>query len=71
MGRTLASTVKYRVMFPRSQRIKITRWLHDKTDLPIKESRALVTKIGRNSRWMAVHMFSPQFVVGEKHLILL
>mgnify|MGYP006982487336 CR=1 FL=1 len=70
LQKQLSSTVRWRVMFPRSQKFKISRWISDRTDLPIKEARLLVQKIGATSRWLGVHLFSPQFICGEIFLTL-
>jgi len=66
MGRQLTSSVKWRILFPRSSKHKIVRWLHDRTDMPLKDARKLVEDIAMNSRWMAVHTHSPQAIVSEK-----
>ena len=71
LAKQLTSSVKWRIMFPRSQKTKISRWISDRTDLPIKEARRLVQKIGGTSRWLAVHLFSPQFICGEKYITLI
>ena len=71
MGRQLTSSVKWRVLFPRSSKHKIVRWLNERTDMPLSDARRLVSKIASESRWMAVHVHSPQAVVSEKYVKLL
>ena len=70
-ARQLASSVRWRVMFPRSSKMKITRWIHERTDLPMSAARAVVQKIAVNSRWLAVHMHSPVALVSAQYIKLI
>ena len=66
-----SSSCKYFVLFPRSQRGKVRDFLNKELGCTLGEAREHVFDFAQSSRAMAVRLFSPQCLIGEKMIRLL
>ena len=65
------NSVKYFVLFPRSQKGKIRNYLNQDVGLTMKESREHVTDFADSGRVMMVRIHAPQALIGEKLIRLI
>lgn len=60
------NSIRYLVLFPRSQRGKITNYLNQDVGLTLKEARETVREFAQTGRSMVVRIHSPEVLIGEK-----
>ena len=60
------NSIRYLVLFPRSQRGKIVNYLNQDVGLPLKEARETVRQFAQVSRHLIVRIHSPEVLIGEK-----
>jgi len=65
------NSIKWFVVFPRSQKGKIRNYLNQDIGLTLKESREHVADFAESGRAMMVRIHSPQLIVSEKLLRLI
>ena len=66
-----SSSCKYFVLFPRSQRGKCRDFLNKDMGCTLGEAREHIYDFSQSGRAMAVRLFSPQCLIGEKMIRLL
>ena len=66
-----SSSCKYFVLFPRSQRGKCRDFLNREMGCTLSEARQHIFDFAQSGRAMAVRLFSPQCLIGEKMVRLL
>ena len=59
------NTVKTFVLFPRTQKAKISDWLVKDLGLSMKEARG-ISDFSDSGRWLYINVHSPQFMCNEK-----
>ena len=64
-------SVKFAVMFPRSSKSRITMFLRDHLQVPVKEGKELVERFAKLDRYMIIRMHSPVAIYNSKYLLLL
>ena len=67
----LGSSQKWRILYPRANKSKIVQFLHTHLQLKLSEGKKIVERIAEHSRWMAVHMHSPNAIISAKLSMLL
>ena len=60
------NSCKYFVLFPRSQKGKVTQFLNFEMGLTLREARECVSDFSATGRAMVVRMFSPNCLIGDK-----
>ena len=65
------NSVRYLVIFPRSQKMKVQSFINKDLGIPIRETRRLLRKISQTGRSLILRMHSPECIIGEKFLQLL
>ena len=65
------NSVKYFVLFPRSQRGKIRNYLNQEVGLTLKEARENVADFGDAGRVLQVRIHAPQCLISEKLIRLI
>ena len=60
------NSIRYLVLFPRSQKGKITNYLNQDVGLPLKEAREAVRQFSQTGRYMIVRIHSPELLIGPK-----
>ena len=60
------NSIKYIVLFPRSQKGKITTYLNQDIGLTLKEARETVRAFSQTGRFMVVRIHSPEVIIGPK-----
>ena len=58
------NSIRYLVLFPRSQKGKITNYLNQDVGLPLKEARETVREFAQTGRSMVVRIHSPECLIG-------
>jgi len=65
------NSVRYLVLFPRSQRQKIITFFNKDLQIPAQKTRDLVKKFSQTGRTLILRMHSPEALIGEQFLTLL
>lgn len=65
------NSIRYLVLFPRSQRGKITNYLNTDIGLPMKVARETVREFAQTGRHMIVRIHAPEILVGPKLIKIL
>ena len=65
------NSIRYLVLFPRSQRGKITNYLNQDIGLPLKEARETVREFAQTGRHMIVRIHAPECLIGPKLIKIL
>ena len=65
------NSIRYLVLFPRSQKGKITNYLNQDVGLPLKEARETVRDFSQTGRSMVVRIHAPECLIGEKLIKIL
>ena len=58
------NSIRYLVLFPRSQKGKITNYLNQDVGLPLKEARETVREFSQTGRSMIVRIHAPECLIG-------
>ena len=65
------NSIRYLVLFPRSQKGKITNYLNQEIGLPLKVARETVREFSQTGRHMIVRLHSPEVLIGPKLIKIL
>ncbi len=65
------NSIRYLVLFPRSQKGKITNYLNQDVGMPLKEARETVRDFSQTGRSMVVRIHAPECLIGEKLIKIL
>ena len=65
------NSIRYLVLFPRSQKGKITNYLNQDIGLPLREARETVRSFSQTGRHMIVRLHSPECLIGPKLIKIL
>ena len=65
------NSVRYLVIFPRSQKQKIVSFLNKDLQIPAQKTRDLVKKFSQTGRSLVLRMHSPECLIGEQYITLL
>ena len=65
------NSVKWIVLYPRSQKGKITQFLNKDLGLTLKESRSVVREFSQTGREMYVRLHAPELLLNKKRIQLL
>jgi len=65
------NSIRYLVLFPRSQKGKITNYLNQDIGLPLKEARETVREFSQTGRSLIVRLHSPECLIGPKLIKIL
>ena len=65
------NSIRYLVLFPRSQKGKITNYLNQDIGLPLREARETVRSFAQTGRHMIVRLHSPECLIGPKLIKIL
>ncbi len=65
------NSIRYLVLFPRSQKGKITNYLNQDVGLPLKDARETVREFSQTGRHMVVRIHAPECLIGPKLIKIL
>ena len=65
------NSIRFLVLFPRSQRGKIVNYLNQDVGMPLKEARETVREFAQVSRHMIVRIHAPESLIGSKLIKIL
>ena len=65
------NSVKYLVLFPRSQKAKIINYLNKDIGLPMRECKDIVRRYSQTGRWFILNLHMPNFILNKKLIQLL
>jgi len=60
------NSIRYLVLFPQSQKGKITNYLNQDVGLPLKEARETVREFAQTGRSLVVRIHNPESLIGPK-----
>ena len=65
------NSIRYLILFPRSQRGKIINYLNTDIGLPLQKARDTVRAFAQTGRHMIVRIHSPECLVGPQRIEIL